>query len=101
MIWLPKPDQTEFVSRRGKPVQVGFDGCRLTSYAGILLPAEIEQRLKIAERLAACIEDRRDPERVLHGRAHYPNCGQHRVPRPGGTLVQADSLQIRRGPDRD
>ena len=45
----------------GKPVHVGFDGGRLTSDAGILLPAAIEQRLKIAERLAACIEDRRAP----------------------------------------
>jgi hypothetical protein len=51
----------------GKPVHVGFDGGRLTSDAGILLLAAIEQRLKIAERLAACIEDPRDPERVRHG----------------------------------
>jgi hypothetical protein len=51
----------------GKPVHVAFDGGRLTSDAGILLLAAVEQRLKIAERLAACLEDRRDPERVLHG----------------------------------
>ena len=51
----------------GKPVRVGFDGGQLTSDAGILLLAAIEQRLKIAERLAACIEDPRDPNRVLHG----------------------------------
>ena len=50
----------------GKPVHVGFDGGRLTSDGGILLVAAIEQRLKIAERLAACIEDPRDPDRVLH-----------------------------------
>ncbi len=53
----------------GKPVHVGFDGGRLTSDAGILLLAAIEQRLKIAERLAACIEDPRDPQRVRHGLA--------------------------------
>src|SRR5271166_573738 len=53
----------------GKLVHVAFDGGRLTSDAGILLLAAIEQRLKIAERLAACIEDPRDPERVLHGLA--------------------------------
>ena len=40
----------------GKPVRVGFDGGRLTSDAGILLLAAVEERLKIAERLAACIE---------------------------------------------
>jgi hypothetical protein len=53
----------------GKPVHVAFDGGRLTSDAGILLLATIERRLKIAERLAACIEDPRDPERVRHGLA--------------------------------
>jgi hypothetical protein len=86
MIWLLKPDQpkaTEFAPAMdeatgilpglpavaGKPVRVAFDGGRLTSDAGILLLAAIEQRLKIADRLAACLEDRRDPERVVHGLA--------------------------------
>ena len=50
----------------GKPVHVSFDGGRLTSDDGILLLAAVEQRLKIGERLAACIEDRRDPDRVVH-----------------------------------
>jgi Transposase DDE domain group 1 len=50
-------------------VHVGFDGGRLTSDAGILLLSAVEQRLKIAERLVACIEDRRDPDRVVHGLA--------------------------------
>src|SRR5258706_244270 len=50
----------------GKPVHVGFDGGRLTSDADILLLSAIEQQLKIAERLAACLEDPRDPERVRH-----------------------------------
>jgi hypothetical protein len=36
----------------GKPVPVGFDGGRLTSDGGILLLSAVEQRLKIAERLA-------------------------------------------------
>ncbi len=53
----------------GKPVQVAFDGGRLTSDAGVLALAEIERRLGIAERLARCIEDPRAPERVRHGLA--------------------------------
>ena len=53
----------------GKPVHIAFDGGRLTSDAGILLLSAIEQRLGIAERLAACLEDPRDPERVRHGLA--------------------------------
>ena len=51
----------------GKPVHVAFDGGRLTSDAGVLVLAEIERRLGLAERLARCIEDPRAPERVQHG----------------------------------
>src|SRR5829696_1077913 len=50
----------------GKPVHLAFDGGLMTSDAGILLLAAIEQRLGIAERLANCIEDPRAPERVRH-----------------------------------
>ncbi len=56
-------------SVKGKPVHVAFDGGRMTSDAGILLLAAVEQRLGIAERLAECIEDPRAPERVRHGLA--------------------------------
>src|SRR5689334_4636942 len=83
MIWLLKPDHpkaTEFAPAMtentgllpglpavaGKPVHVAFDGGRLTSDGGILLLSAVEQRLKIAERLAACLEDPRDPDRVRH-----------------------------------
>jgi Transposase DDE domain group 1 len=54
---------------RGKPVQVAFDGGRLTSDAGVLVLSEIERRLGIAARLARCLEDPRDPERLRHGLA--------------------------------
>jgi len=50
----------------GKPVHVAFDGGRLTSDAGVVLLAEIERRLGIAERLARCMADPRAPERVRH-----------------------------------
>jgi hypothetical protein len=53
----------------GKPVQVAFDGGRLTSDGWVLVLAEIERRLGIAERLAGCIEDPRAPDRVQHGLA--------------------------------
>src|SRR5260370_20148007 len=79
MVWLLKPDQprlTEFAlamdestgilsglpAVAGKPVHVAFDGGRLTSDAGILLLAAVEQRLGIAKRLADCIEDPPAPE---------------------------------------
>jgi hypothetical protein len=61
----------------GKPVHLAFDGGRLTpdqvrgrlSDAGVLVLAEVERRLGLAERLARCLEDPRAPERVRHGLA--------------------------------
>ena len=58
-----------FPAVAGKPVHVTFDGGRMTSDAGIMLLAAIEQRLGISQRLADCIEDPRAPERVRHGLA--------------------------------
>jgi hypothetical protein len=56
----------------GKPVQVTFDAGRLTSDGGVLMLAEIERHLGIAERLARGIEDPRAPDRVEHGLAENP-----------------------------
>src|SRR3954452_5777775 len=50
----------------GKPARVGFDGGRPSSDAGVLMLAEIERRLGLAERLARCLTDPRAPERVHH-----------------------------------
>ena len=50
----------------GKKVSAAFDGGRITSDGGVLLLAEAERKLAIADRLAALIPDRRDPSRVLH-----------------------------------
>jgi len=50
----------------GRPVQVTFDAGRLTSDGGVLVLAEIERRLRLADRLARCIEDPRAPARVQH-----------------------------------
>ena len=53
----------------GKPIVARFDGGRLSSDGGILLLAEVERRLGIAERLARCVEDPRAPDRIVHGLA--------------------------------
>jgi hypothetical protein len=50
----------------GKPVVARFDGGRLSSDGGVLLLAEVERRLGVAERLARCIEDPRCPDRIQH-----------------------------------
>jgi Transposase DDE domain group 1 len=53
----------------GKPVVARFDGGRLSSDGGVLLLAEVERRLRVAERLARCVEDSRAPDRIVHGLA--------------------------------
>ncbi len=50
----------------GKSVVAKFDGGLLSSDGGVLLLREIEQRLRIAERLAACIKDPRAPDQITH-----------------------------------
>ena len=49
-----------------KKVTAAFDAGRLTSDGGVLLLAQIERQLGLAERLAKCIEDPRDPNAVQH-----------------------------------
>src|SRR4051812_22339590 len=51
----------------GKPLIARFDGGQISSDAGVLLLREVEQRLGVAECLAACIDDPRLPERIRHG----------------------------------
>jgi hypothetical protein len=52
---------------RGKPVVARFDAAHMSSDGGLLALREVEQRLGIAQRLAACIRDPRAPERIVHG----------------------------------
>jgi Transposase DDE domain group 1 len=56
----------DFPAVQRKKVTVAFDGGMLSSNAGVLLLRGVEQRLGIAARLAACLADRRDPERIEH-----------------------------------
>ncbi|HKY81582.1 MAG TPA: IS1380 family transposase [Sphingobium sp.] len=49
-----------------KKVTAAFDGGRLTSDGGVLLLAQAERQLGLADRLAACIADPRDQSRVVH-----------------------------------
>ena len=47
-----------------KKLSVGFDGGQLSSDAGVLVLRGVEKKLGLAARLAACIRDRRKPERI-------------------------------------
>jgi Transposase DDE domain group 1 len=53
----------------GKKVVAKFDGGLLSSDGGILLLREVEQRLHVADRLAACIKDPRSPDQITHSLA--------------------------------
>ncbi|MGH8726088.1 MAG: IS1380 family transposase [Burkholderiales bacterium] len=50
----------------GKQVQVAFEGGLQSSDGGVLLLREVERKLGLADRLAACIPDWRDPESISH-----------------------------------
>jgi DDE family transposase len=51
---------------RGRPIVAHFDDELASSDGGLLLLREVEQRLGVAQRLAACIRDPRAPGRVVH-----------------------------------
>jgi hypothetical protein len=53
----------------GKCVVARFDGGMLSSNSGVLALAEVEKRLRVAERLARCIDDPRCPDQVVHSLA--------------------------------
>ena len=53
----------------GKAIVAKFDGGLLSSDGGILVLREVEQRLRIADRMAACIKDPRAPDQITHGLA--------------------------------
>jgi hypothetical protein len=55
-----------FPAIQGKKITAAFDGGRIASDGGVMLLSMAERRLGVAERLARCIPDRRDPSRVVH-----------------------------------
>ena len=50
------------------PVLVDFNGGNITSDAGAVFLRQVDERLGLTERLAACLGDRRDPAKVHHQR---------------------------------
>jgi hypothetical protein len=49
-----------------KKITAAFDGGRISSDGGVMLLAQVERRLGLAERLATLVPDRRDPARITH-----------------------------------
>ena len=61
-----------FPSVARKKVTADFDGGRLTSDGGVMLLSMAERRLGVAERLARCFPDCRDPADHPHPRRYDP-----------------------------
>ena len=55
-----------FSSLSRRRVEADFDGGHLTSDGGALLLREVDRRLGLTERLAACLSDRRAPDAITH-----------------------------------
>jgi Transposase DDE domain group 1 len=49
-----------------KKITAAFDGGRISSDGGVMVLAQAERRLGIAEKLAGVIADTRDPTRIVH-----------------------------------
>jgi len=54
----------------GKNVVARFDGGMLSPDGGVLALAAVEKRLRVAQRLAVCIEDPRCPHQIVHSLAN-------------------------------
>jgi len=50
----------------GKTIVARFDGGLLSSDGGVVVLREVEQRLRVAARMAACIDDPRAPDQITH-----------------------------------
>src|SRR5260370_32622044 len=55
-----------FPAVRRKKITAAFDGGRISSDGGVMLLAQADRRLGIAERLAQAMPDGRDPDRITH-----------------------------------
>src|SRR6056297_2691863 len=84
----------------GKAVNARFDGGSLSSDAGLPALREVERRLDVAGRLAACIDDPRYPVRALHSAAGV--AGAKRTPAKSTVASTSDRarLHARAGPPR-
>ncbi|BAI75275.1 transposase (plasmid) [Azospirillum sp. B510] len=87
---LPLPGLSSVGS---KTVVARFDGGELSSDAGVLAVREIESRLGVAARLAACLDDPRAPDRVV--RTHpVSDAGADRIVQRAARWIWMSSLRL-------
>ncbi|MCO5169364.1 MAG: transposase [Planctomycetes bacterium] len=51
-----------------RPIDVIFDGESQSSDGGLILLRRLDDRIGLTAALAGCLQDRRDPSRVAHGK---------------------------------
>ncbi len=83
-----------FCSRR--PVVVQFSELELSSDAGVLLARQAEEQVKVCQRLAGCIEEWRDPNKITH--SLYQIVSQRVYQLVGGYEDANDSNRLRHDP---
>src|SRR5712671_306927 len=81
-----------------KKLSVGFDGGQLSSDAGVLVLRGVEKKLGLAARLAACIRDRRKPERIEHPLEEMLRLRMFEIARLMAALVDGFCESYRRAP---
>ena len=79
-----------------RPLNVQFSGLDLSSDAGLLLVRQAEERLGICRGLAGCIEEWRDPEKVVHPLTDLVSQRVYQL--VGGYEDANDSNQLRHDP---
>jgi hypothetical protein len=80
----------------GKRVVARFDGGEMSSDGGLLLLREVEGRIGLADRLAGCLIDARDLERVRHSMADILRFRMLMI--AGGYEDGNDATSLRRDP---
>ena len=60
--------QLRFDFHPHRPVDLSFDAPQTSSDGGLLLLRQLDERLGLCARVAACLPDARDPTRVVHSR---------------------------------
>ncbi len=83
-----------FPAIAGRKITAAFDGGRLSSDGGVMLLSMAEKRLGVAERLARCFPDNRDPTKIRHTRADMIRARIHAI---ACGYEDADDLDFLRG----
>ena len=83
-----------FAKHLRRQVSAQFDGGVISSDGGALLLREVERRIKLLPRLAACFEDRRDPQlALLAGKSDLEGQQRSRERDRGKPLAGKSTLQ--------